>query len=507
MMELRPYQDEVVDEFERKVAEGIRRIIIVAPTGAGKTVIAAEIIKRAAAKSQRVLFLAHRDELLVQPRDKLKNFFDIIAGIIKAGRDKDARPQALVQVAGVQTLYWRGIRTDRMELPAADIVFVDEAHHVRARTYQLILEQYPNAIIVGLTATPCRGDGRGLGNVFEAMIECPQIPELIKLGHLVPVKIFAPPAPNLRGVEVASTGDYVIDQLSDRMNTDALVGDFVEHWLRHAQRRRTIAFAVDVAHSVHITNEMIKSGVRAEHVDGNTPQADREAILGRLASGETEVVSNCMILTEGFDLPDIGCIALVRPTRSLGLFRQMIGRGFRPAEAKSDVIILDHSGGVYRHGRPDDVIAWTLDTDCRATNTTHEARVAKAGSDPFCECKACGHLRIRGMACDNCGWEPKPPARAVDYIDADLIELGSTGTPTETDRIIFFCELRGHQRTARKKDGSPYHPKWAVCQYRDKFKTWPPRSWDAYAPLEPSDATRRWIRSRQIAWAKARQAS
>ena len=124
---------------------------------------------------------------------------------------------------------------------------------------------------------------------------------------------------------------------------------------------------------------MIKSGIRAEHLDGTTPQADREAILGRLALGETEVVSNCMILTEGFDLPDIGCIALVRPTRSLGLFRQMIGRGLRPAEGKSDIIILDHSGGVYRHGRPDDVIEWVLDTDKRATNRTHEARIAKTG--------------------------------------------------------------------------------------------------------------------------------
>src|SRR5262249_41350958 len=184
---------------------------------------------------------------------------------------------------------------------------------------------YPDAIIVGLTATPCRGDGRGLGNVFEAMIECPQIPELIKHNppYLVPVKIFTTPAPDLSGVRVMSTGDYNTDELSAKM--DPLVGDFVEHWLRHAQRRRTIAFAVDVAYSVHLTNELIKSGVRAEHVDGTTPQADREAILGRLASGKTEVVCNCMILTEGFDLPDIGCIALVRPTRSLGLFRQMIG--------------------------------------------------------------------------------------------------------------------------------------------------------------------------------------
>jgi superfamily II DNA or RNA helicase len=371
-------------------------------------------------------------------------------------------------------------------------------------TYQTIVDAYPNAIIVGLTATPCRGDGRGLGNVFEAMIECPQIGELIELGHLVKLKIFAPPAPDLRGVDVASTGDYVIDQLSDRM--DPLVGDFVEHWLRHAQRRRTVVFAVDVKHSVHIVDELAKSGVRAEHLDASTSQADREAILGRLASGDTEVVSNCMILTEGFDLPDIGCIALVRPTRSLGLFRQMIGRGLRPAEGKTDIIILDHGGGVHRHGRPDDVIAWTLDIDRRASNPTHEARLREHQS-PFVECTACGHLRVRSLACDNCGFEPKPKARPVEYVDADLVELGKPALiPSDTERKIFYAELRGYQQNARKRDGTPYANGWAANQYRTKHGSFPPWSWNNHPSVTPTPATLRWIKSRQIAWAKARSA-
>ena len=331
MTALRPYQNDVIAEFQKRVEEGVRRIILVAPTGSGKTLVASELIKRAVAEYKRVLFIAHRDELLTQARDKLRDF-GVIAGIIKAGRDKDARPQALVQVAGIQTLHARAVRAKSIELPSAEVVFFDEAHHIRARTYQALVDSYPNAIIVGLTATPCRGDGRGLGNVFEAMIECPQINKLIELKYLVPLRIFAPPPPDLRGVKVESTGDYNIGQLSDRMDTDQLVGDFVEHLLKHAQQRRTIAFAVDIKHSVHIVNELLKSGVKAEHVDGGTPQADREAIIARLASGETQVVSNVGIFTEGFDLPDIGCIALVRPTRSLGLFRQMIGRGLRPAE-------------------------------------------------------------------------------------------------------------------------------------------------------------------------------
>jgi DNA repair protein RadD len=500
-MKLRDYQQNVINEYDQKIAAGIRCIIIVAATGAGKTVIAGDIIRRASVEYKRVLFIAHRNELLTQARDKLKSV-GIIAGIIKAGRDKDARPQAMVQVAGIQTLHARAVRANTMELPPAEIVIIDEAHHIRARTYQSIIEAYPGAIIIGLTATPCRGDGRGLGNTFEAMVECPQIGELIELGYLVKPKIFAPPAPDLRGVEVASTGDYQINQLSARMDTDALVGDVVEHWLRHGQRRRTVMFAVDIAHSVHIVRELVKAGVKAEHLDGNTPQTERDAILARLASGDTEVVCNVGVLTEGFDLCDIGCIVLVRPTRSLGLFRQMIGRGLRPAPGKSDVIILDHSGGVHRHGRPDDPIEWTLHTDKRAANAAHAARLQEH-RDPFCECSACGHLRMRGMACDNCGWEPKPRGEGIAYIDQDLVELGQTQR-SEEDRIRFYRELLGYAANSVTKSGQPYSPKWAAHKYREKFGSFPPWPWNDLAPIEPSDATRRWVRSRQIAYAKAR---
>jgi DNA repair protein RadD len=506
-MDLRGYQNDMITKFEDKIAAGIRRILVVSPTGGGKTVIASEIIKRATAAYKQVLFIAHRDELLIQARDKLKSF-DIAAGIIKAGREKEARPMAPVQVAGIQTLHARAIRSDRMALPPADLLIIDEAHHARAMTYQAVIDAYPNAIVAGLTATPVRGDGRGLGNLFEAMIETPQIGELILLGHLAKLKIFAPPPPNLRGVEVASTGDYVINQLSDRMNTDALVGDVIEHWLKHAQRRRTVVFAVDIAHSIHIVDELVNSGVRAEHLDGNTEQDERDAILARLRSGEIEVVSNCMVLTEGFDLPDIGCIVLARPTRSLGLFRQMVGRGLRPAPDKSDVIILDHSGGVHRHGRPDDAIEWTLDTDRRASNPTHEARLAEH-HDPFCECTACGHLRMRGMACDNCGWQPKPRGRDVEHVDGELVELGkpAVAAATDAERQIFYAELRGFQQAARKRDGSPYSQHWASHQYKNKHGFFPPWSWNDQPAVEPSMATLRWIKSRQIAWAKARGAA
>jgi DNA repair protein RadD len=504
-MNLYDYQKNVVDEYEGKIAAGIRRILIAALTGSGKTVIASEIIRREVAKFKRVVFLAHRDELLTQAHSKLARF-DIAAGIVKAGRDKDLRPQSLVQICGIQTLHARAIRRQTLELPPAELVIVDEGHHARARTYEQIVAAYPNATIIGLTATPCRADGRGLGNIFDVIVEAPQVAELITLGKLVPAKIFAPPAPDLRGVQTAKTGDYVISQLEERMNTDALVGDVVEHWLRHSERRRTVGFAVDVAHSVHITRELVKSGVRAEHLDGTTKQDEREAILSRLASGETEFVSNCAVLTEGFDLPDLGCIVLVRPTKSLLLYRQMIGRGLRTAPDKKECIILDHAGAVHRHGLPTDPIEWTLHTDKRAANKTHESRKSEYNNDPFCECKKCGHLRQKGFACDNCGYQPKPRGEGIDYIDQDLVELGQTQR-RKLDQQTFYAELRGFQATARKKDGTPYKQSWAANQFKDKHGIYPPFSWNNHAPLTPTPATLRWIQHRRIAYAKRRSAA
>jgi DNA repair protein RadD len=502
-MALFPYQQKVVDEYEAATASSIRRILIVAPTASGKTHVAAEITKRALENYKRVLFLAHRNELLTQARDRLAEF-GITAGIIKAGREKDVRPLAAVQVAGIQTLHRRAIQSSIMELPDADILIVDECHHIRAKTYQALIHKYPNALLIGLTATPCRGDGRGLGNCFDLMLQTPQIGELIKLDFLVPMRIFVPKPPDLRGVEVAKTGDYVISQLSARVNTDVLVGDVVEHYLRHGERRRAICFAVDRAHSVHLMREFLKSSVRAEHLDGETKQNERDAILARLASGETEVVCNCGVLTEGFDCCPVGVIILARPTRSLGLYFQMIGRGLRKAEGKKDCVVMDHAGATNRHGRPDDEIAWTLHSDQRAENKIHERR-KREHKDPFCECTKCGHLRQRGFACDNCGWQPKPRGDGIDYIPDDLVEMGKTQR-TELDRCTFYRELRGHQRTHRRRDGSQYSPKWPAAQYHDKHGTWQPSSWDAHTPLAPSDATRRWIKSRQIAWAKRKSA-
>jgi DNA repair protein RadD len=493
-----PFQTTAIDKIRAKIAEGYRRILLVAPTGSGKTVMASEVVSRAVRKYSRVLLLSHRREIVDHTSEKL-HLFDTRHGIIMAG--VDPRPMASVQVASIQTLSARAVRRGTMEMPPADVVIIDEVHHCRAKSYQDIIELYPKAVLLGLTATPCRGDGRGLGNVFEVMVECPQVAELIKLGHLVPSKIFAPVRPDLEGVRTQS-GDYVVGQLEHRMDTAELVGDVVCDWLQHGERRRTICFAVGVNHSKHIADEFLKFGIRAEHLDGNTPKDEREAILARLASGKTEVISNCQVLTEGFDCPDVGCIVLARPTKQLGLYRQMVGRGLRPAPGKKDCIILDHADAWRSHGRPEDDIAWTLDVDSRAVNRSQEKR-QRGDAPQIFECPGCKVLMTR-PPCPSCGWRPQPRARDVDFQDGELGlvqgALVRAGEMARAEQIRFYRELLGYARANGKQDGWAWHQ----CKEGKGFEA--PWSWKEQGHLPPTPATIAWAKHRIIRYAKSLQA-
>jgi superfamily II DNA or RNA helicase len=493
-VELRPYQTNITAEFEHHVERGDRSILLVAPTGSGKTIIASDII---AGTARRVLVVAHRREIVNQTAGKL-TARGVHHGIIQAGDDDKLRPMAAVQVASIQTLHARAIRSNTMEMPLADLLIIDEAHHACAMTYQKVIEAYPNAIVLGLTATPCRGDGRGLGGIFKTMIECPQVPDLIEQGYLVKSRVYAPVDPDLRGVRTQA-GDYVENQLAERMDRDELVGDIVTHWFKYGEHRKTVAFACSVGHSVHICDEFVKADVRAEHLDGSTPLDERKAILGRLASGETEAVSNCMVLTEGFDLPELGCIILARPTKKMGLYRQMIGRGLRAADGKTDVVILDHSGAVFRHGLPEDRVAWTLDPDLRATAPEHTKRQSSHESK-LIECSQCSTLRVGGKPCPNCGFMPRRPAEFIATAAGELglVKDGRAIAP----RYDEIEKDRWHSMLTQIANQRGYRPGWIAHKYKEKFGHWPTRR---YVPaIEPSREVLSWVRSRNIAYAKAR---
>jgi DNA repair protein RadD len=495
---LRPYQHDIVRKFD-EITAAHRRVIIVCPTGGGKTVIAAEIIRARTQRYEPVLVLAHRREIITQTQRKLSEH-GIRSGIIQAGFDP--RPMEAVQVASIQTLWSRAMRSDAMELPPAHLLIVDECHHCPATTYRKIIEAFPDAILVGLTATPCRGDGRGLGGLFDVIIETPQVAELVGQGYLVKTRVYAPLDPDLRGVRTVA-GDYVESQLAERMDRDVLVGNIVSHWHRYSERRKTVAFAVNVAHSVHIRDEFLKSGVRAEHLDGSTLKHERDAILARLANGETELVANCMVLTEGWDMPAVGCCILARPTRKMGLYRQMIGRVLRPADRKPDAIVLDHSGAVFQHGFVEDFVEWTLDPEGRAISPVHEQREAKGEASRLLECTQCGSIRVAGEPCAHCGFLPKPPPRDVHFRDGVLALVdGKTRIdprldPAERARwhaeLAAIAQLRGYQRG------------WIAHKFRERFGDWPRTNF--VTPIAPSPEVLSWVRSRNIAWAKAKQKS
>jgi DNA repair protein RadD len=499
MMELRPYQQDVIAEFNRTVALGQRRVIVVAPTGAGKTFIAAEIIKRKVAAGQKVLVLAHTREIIRQTSEEIFGH-GIVHGVIQAGFTP--RPLERVEVASIQTLWSRAFRSEGVEPPAADLLVIDECHHCPAKTYRKIIDSYPNAILLGLTATPCRGDGRGLGGIFEMIIECPQVAELISLKRLVKTKVYAPVEPDLRGVRTQA-GDYVETHLADRMDRPKLIGDIVTHWHRYGGRRKTVCFAVNVQHSIHIRDEFVKSDVRAEHIDGDTPKFERDATLARLASGELDLVTNCMVLTEGWDQPEVSCCILARPTKKMGLYRQMVGRVLRPAEGKTDAIVLDHSGAVFRHGFVEDHVDWTLDPDRRAESPTHNARAREAGSR-LLECVRCTTIRVAGERCSNCGYQPERSARDVPFGDGELGLVKADRRARATNYTPLDRERWHAMLTAIALEKS-YKPGWVLHKYREKFGQRPAAPY--VKAIEPSPEVRSWVRSRMIAYAKRRGAA
>lgn len=352
MIHFRDYQESAIDAARLLIGNGTKRILINAPTGAGKTVIAAGIVQRAVCKGKTVLFLAHRRELIEQTVNKLVDAGVLNFGVVMAGSRLN-NASAPVQVASIQTLI-------RRELPPADLVIIDEAHRSASRSYLSMLANYPRAAVLGLSATPERLDGKGLDDIFSDMIVVETVPNLIDRGYLVKPDCYAGPTADLTGVRI-KRGDYDEQQLAQAMDKPKLVGDIVATWMRLARGRQTVAFASSVAHADHIAAEFRAAGVSAAMVSGETKKADREAVIADWKAGHIQVVANAMIFTEGFDYPGLDACILARPTKSVSLFLQCVGRIMRTAPGKDDALVLDHAGCCRLHGPPHIDRAWALE--------------------------------------------------------------------------------------------------------------------------------------------------
>lgn len=452
------------------------------------TVIASHMIECSVALGNRVLFLAHRRELITQafkkvlgctcrpgydhdsmlpdPECRATGLPRKMVGVLMAN-DPRRNPVAVVQVASVDTLRNRA-------KPPADLIVVDEAHRTLARSYKAILEAYPEAAVTGLTATPYRADNRGLGEEYDELVVVASPRQLIDEGFLVDPRVFTVPAkdlPDLSRVRVKG-GDYDLEQLGVAVNQAGLVGNIVEHWKRRAEGRQTVVFAGNVEHSKHIIARFRESGVAAEHLDGAMPTAERDAILARLDRGETRVVSNFGVLTEGWDQPSVKCCILARPTKSLGLYLQMAGRILRPWRDTA-AIILDHAGCALEHGLPQDDREFTLEAKKKSRTTT-------APSCKTCEeCYAIVPSATR--ICPACGME-FPVADPEDKTEEKEGELVEVRPATIGEKKAAWDEI------CQVAIDKGYKPGWAFYRYKDRFGVSPP-SWFRFPEIERPPAT------------------
>lgn len=408
MLELRKYQLDLIEQARGLMKKGCKSIAIVSPCGSGKTALVAHMLKTASARGFRSIFVCHRRELIFQT---IKAFDEegIRYGVISAGFE--SQPAMPVQIASVQTL---ARRLNQYSEPR--LIAFDECHHIAAASWSAISRRFPHTYRLGLTASPIRLDGKGLGDHFQALIEGPTVQQLISGGYLSPYKLYAPMRVSVEGVHT-KMGDYARGELSGVMDKPSITGDAVQHYKKFCNGKRAIVFAVSIQHSKHIVEKFRAEGIHAEHVDGETEPDVRDRAIEAFKAGSIQVLSNVELFGEGFDVPAMEVAILLRPTQSTSLYLQQIGRALRPFEGKTTAIILDHVGNYERHGLPDEVRIWTLD-GTRANGRNRGAATAVK------VCPGCFAAQQAGRSdCKFCGYQFEVTPREVEQKDGELAEV------------------------------------------------------------------------------------
>ena len=502
MYELRPYQQRAIDKIKRAFSEGRRKVMVCSPTGSGKGVMLSHIINSAAAKGSKVLFLVHRREILNQVSNYMDHY-DIPHGIIMAGDIYD--PRHNVNLASIQTIVRR---MEHKVYDPADIIVIDEAHHSTADTYLKVIEAFQKKLLLGFSATPVRKSGLGLGTMYDELVEVTTIAELVAEGFLAPVRYYAPFTPDLDGVKITA-GDYNEKQLNMVMMQGQITKGIIENWQKYGEDRQTICFTATVAHSVAVCEAFQAAGITAEHIDGKTDIDERKAVVARYKRGEVRVLCNCAVFTEGVDIPAISCVIMARPTKSIVMYLQCVGRGMRIAEGKKDMILLDHAGVYWEHGPVEEIGGWTLSEKVKMVNEKNEQRKEK-NSKPI-NCLKCGRVYTGQLKCPSCGTIPdvKRYGQDVEYIDGVLGEIvykegvgKKTKKPekkaaTHEEKQAFYSQLVQHSRNKGYSSG------WCSHKYREKFGVWPKNLHGNPAPISGEVAN--WIKSLNIKAAKARE--
>lgn len=447
-MELRPYQNQLANDIRGAFGSGANRPLAVSPTGSGKTVLFSYITSQVLKRGSRVIIIAHRREILDQISATLKRV-GVPHGFIQAGKSTSTQP---AMVASIQTL---ARRLDT--IPAPDLVIIDEAHHSVSKSYVQMFAAWPTAKFIGVTATPERLDGKGLGAMFDRMVMGPSVQWLIDNGFLAQPVYYAPrEVVDLSQVHTIA-GDFDRSETEEIVDTPRITGDAVTHYVRFCNRQRAVAFCISVAHAQHVADTFNSCGIPSASIDGTLDPEVRKQRVDDLTAGKILVLTSCELISEGFDLPAVNAAILLRPTQSLSMHLQQVGRALRPFPGKANAIILDHVGNCLRHGLAEQERDWDL--------SGREKRLKKSSLVETKQCSKCFAI-FAGTVCPQCGSQREIAAREIEEVDGELqrLSIEDISKKREERREEGKCKTLDDFRALAKQRG--YKLGWAFFRWQ-----------------------------------------
>lgn len=455
-MILRPYQSDSLDKIRELYRDGVKRVMLVMPTGAGKTLVFCKLLKAAYDKGSKAIMVVRGVQLIEQASIRLDRE-GVPHGVMQANHWRRL-PHEPIQICSIDTLYRRKIT------PEAQLVVIDEAHYAASPGFKWLAESYDGAYFLPVTATPFVRSG--LRHIADTYVEPITIKELIEQGYLVPPVYYAPTHINLDGVRIDSkTGDYSAKDLDDRMRRPAIFGDIVKAYKQHASDRPAVAFAVNIEHSLEIAETFNRAGYKAVHVEADTPMKERLRLIAQLENREIDLISNVGILTTGVDIPKLSCIILARPTKSLNLYIQMLGRGTRATDGKYNFIVLDHANNIEEHG----FIETQREVDLNGKQTRQSDEIVVI-------CEACfSAFNPRAVVpsdynCPKCGADNSPKVSSTggnerNTTTDESYELKEI-KPEEKERLKVLSFANKKVEIALRRG---YKPGWVFYQIKNKF--------------------------------------
>ena len=477
MYTLRYYQTQAVDECRSLLRQGIKNILLCAPTGAGKTLLAClGIIAPAVAKGKRVLFLAPRKQLILQTSDKLLEIGIKDHGVLM-GTHWRYRPASLVQVGSRDTVIRR---LDKIARP--DIIISDEVHNQTDKNgYGVIANHWgDHPVRIGMTATPLRMDGKGLGCIYQRIVHVSSVKQLMNEGFLVRPEWKYINNPDLTGIKTGADGDYVMSEVDAKWDTTTHVTDIVGKWIEHAKGLPTVIFARTVKSSLHIVEMFRAAGISAIHIDANSDPVLRKKAIEDTAAGINMVLVSVGVFTEGFDMPECGCVILDRPTKSTVLYIQMVGRGLRPkngiAQPGEVCIFLDFWGLAFRHGPITMAREWSLEDAPNKKDRPKKVIVCKHCKEVLPNyppvCPHCGAL-LKDE--NDIGEQLEVP---IDTAEMKILDLDAMERKIVLQRQQYFAQLVWEGFTNKRK------PAWVGMKFKDRYGSWHKKEDRVLSPIE-----------------------